>query len=514
MPLSLKEFHHSYRSKIIDEWVNSLKENAGPLYASRPREELFGTITQAFEANYHFLVDGQMGPINRFINKICKMRLEAGFHLSDVQTAFELYRIIVIPILAEECSPDDFLRGVVNINRCLAYTIRRFSDHFQNMHEKKILAHNRQLEDEVRLRTKALRESELRYKVLVEEINDGYFVIQDQVIVFANRAFCRMHGYLPEEVLGKKFYAFLAPMSRKEVIDIYKRSLENQPSPAIFEYMRLTQNGHTYPTEIRANVVAYEGRMSNIGICRDITERVKMEKKVRESERMAYIGQITTSLSHEIRNPLSAIKMNLQILEKNPDIQGNDKRRVNISIRETTRLERILTELLDFAKPLELAFSSSDLNEILSACTETLDVKFKENNLSITAALDETVPVFQADAGKLEQAFLNLLLNAIDASSEGSRITVRSLYHPDGKQPYVEVLVQDEGHGIQPRFMEEIFKPFFSTRTKGTGLGLSNVSRIVHAHGGWMKAENRPSKGASFHVTLPTGNEYGQDFDH
>lgn len=262
MPLSLKEFHHTYRSQIIDKWVDGLKEDAGPLYAARPREELEGTITEAFEANYHFLVEERMGPINQFIDKICKMRLEIGFLLSDVQTAFEFYRIIVIPILAEQCAYRDFVQAVANINRCLAYTIRRFSEHFQDMHEKKILAHNRQLEDQVRARTRALQESELRYKILVEEINDGYFVIQDQVIVFANRAFCKMHDYLPEEVLGKKFYTFLASASRENVIEIYRKSVENKPGPVVFEYMRLTKNGNVFPTEIRANVTAYEDRKS------------------------------------------------------------------------------------------------------------------------------------------------------------------------------------------------------------------------------------------------------------
>jgi PAS domain S-box-containing protein len=509
MPLSLKEFHHTYRSQIIDEWVDKLKKNAGPLYAARPREELVGTITQAFQANYHFLVEGRMGPINRFINKICKKRLETGFLLSDVQTAFELYRIIVIPILNEQCSNQNFVQAVEKINVCLAYTIRRFSEHFQDMHEKKILDHNRQLEDQVRARTRALRESELRYKILVEEINDGYFVIRDQIIVFANRAFCQMHGYLPEEVLGKKFYDFLAPVDRKSVIDIYKKSIENQPSPAIFEYMRLTKDGREYPTEIRANIADYDGRLSNIGICRDMTERVKMEKKVRESERLAYIGQITTSLSHEIRNPLSAVKMNLQILEKNPDIQGNDKRRVEISVRETTRLERILNQLLDFAKPLQVVFAPVDLNGVLNICREALDVKFKEKHLRVTENFDETAPFLLGDAGKLEQAFFNLFFNAVDASAEGGSININSLFHADCEKPHMEVLVSDEGHGIETEVIKKIFKPFFSTRTKGTGLGLSNVKRIVRAHGGRIEAENRPSNGATFRVTLPLGRKHG-----
>ena len=278
--------------------------------------------------------------------------------------------------------------------------------------------------------------------------------------------------------------------------------------------MRLTRDGSVFPTEIRATVAAYDGQLSNIGICRDITERVKMEKKVRESERMAYIGEITTSLSHEIRNPLSAVKMNLQILEKNPTIKGNDKRRVNISIRETSRLERILTQLLDFAKPLQLVFAPMDLNRTLAACVEALEVKFKEKGLTVTETLDRTVPVFSADAGKLEQAFYNLFFNAIDASDQGGHIKVTSRVHNHDTRPYVEVVIKDDGHGIKPRYMGEIFKPFFSTRTKGTGLGLSNVKRIVHAHRGWIKAGNRPTKGATFRVNLTIGGDHGQNTDH
>ena len=500
---SLKSFHHRYRSHIIDAWVERLKKEAGAQYAARPRMELIGTISQAFEANHQFLIDGEMGPINRFIDRITEMRLEAGFLLSDVQKAFELYRTIVFPLLATEAGIDDFLAASTRINQCLAYTIHRFSDHFQGMHEKEILAHNTHLKHEVADRTKDLRESELKYKILVEEINDGYFVIQDQVIIFANRAFCSMHAYTLQEVLGRKFYLFLAPPNRKRVIDIYNRSLEKQPAPSTFEYMRLTKSGEVFPTEITAKVVTYEGRPANIGICRDITERVKMEEKVRETERMAYIGQITASLSHEIRNPLSAVKMNLQILEKNKEIKGNDQRRIHISTREVIRLERILNQLLDFAKPLQIALSPIDINQTLNSCIETLDVKLKEEQLSVVLSLDKSMPLFQADSARLEQTFFNLLLNAMEASNPDGNIWVSSVLIASKSGPVAEIVIEDEGNGIEEKYVDELFKPFFSTKTKGTGLGLPNVDRIVRAHGGRVHAERRSSKGATFRVHLP-----------
>ncbi len=295
-----------------------------------PGQELYETVTEAFDAEYNVLVNDDFNYINNFINKITKMRLEAGFLLSDVQKAFELFRSIVVPLLAKETTLEEFLATITRLNQCLKYTIHRFSDHFQTLHEKEIIEHNRLLEKEVKTRTSELKESELKYKTLVEEINDGYFVVQNEVIAFANQAFCRMPGYCLEEVIGKKFHVFVDSKSRKKVIKIYDKDLSERTPPRTFEYLRLSKTGKRYPTEILAKNTHYDNKLSSIGICRDITKRVKMEQKVRETEQMAYIGQITTSLSHEIRDPLSAVKMNLQILKKNPQIQGNDKRRIDI----------------------------------------------------------------------------------------------------------------------------------------------------------------------------------------
>jgi PAS domain S-box-containing protein len=512
MDFSLETFHHRNRSKIIQEWVKRLHSEVGDQYASRPVTELMDTVSEAFEADYHVLVQGDYKYINKFIDKITEMRLKSGFLLSDVQKAFELYRSIALPLLAEETSIPEFFESVDKINRCLAYTIHRFSDHFQNMHEKQIVEHNRRLEEEVRAQTAQLMESELKYKTLVEEINDGYFVVQNEHIVFANQAFCQMHEYALEEILGRKFHDFVAPESREKVRAIYKRSYQKKDVPRSFEYRRLLKSGKCFLTEILAKNTRYDNRPSSIGICRDITERVKMEQRVREAERMAYIGQITTSLSHEIRNPLSAVKMNLQILKKNPQLLGNDQRRIDISVKEVIRLERILKEILDFAKPLQVKFGPANVNEILISCIELLDMKFKEKNLSIKKVLEPLVPKIFADSEKLGQAFINLILNAIESSDDTGRICIKTLYQPDGGSPHVDVLIQDEGNGVPDEILGEIFKPFFTTKSKGTGLGLSNVKRIIEAHGGWVEPEQGHARGASFRVTIPINKkDYGQD---
>ena len=284
MDFDLAEFHDRHRDEIIGEWIRRLHTEISENYSRRPLNELTETVTGAFDADYHVMIHNDYTYLNRFIDKITRMRLEAGFALSDVQKAFELYRKIVVPILAKETTIEEFQQSITKINTCLAYTIYRFSDLFQKMHEKEIIEHNRRLEEEVRTRTAELRESERKYKTLVEEINDGYFVVQKGRIVFANKAFCHMHGYRQTDVIGKKFYAFVYEESRPKVIGIYNNSRKNIADPQIFEYMRLTRDGHKFPTEITAKITHYDNRLSNIGICRDLTERVKMEQKVRETD--------------------------------------------------------------------------------------------------------------------------------------------------------------------------------------------------------------------------------------
>jgi len=369
------------RSKIIERWVEKLHTQAGEQYAARPIEELRQTVTEAVDANYQILVNKNYDDVDVFIDKITDMRLKAGFSLSDVQKAFELYRIVLIDILLSHAAKKEVHAIIEQLNICLAYTMNRFSDHFQDMHQKKILEQNRELEQIVERRTAALQ----------------------------------------------------------------------------------------------------------------------------ESERMAYIGQITASLSHEIRNPLSAIKMNLQILSSNQKITGNDRRRVDISVSEVIRLEKILTQLLDFAKPLQLNIKSCNICHILKSYIELLEIKFREQNLDVVTFFSDKVPLLMADGEKLGQAFINILINAIESSDPFGKISVTIKKRVKNDHEYAAVMIEDEGHGFDKNVITKIFKPFFTTKTKGIGLGLANVKRIVQAHNGFVEAKNCETKGARFIIMIPTG---------
>ncbi|MFH0822589.1 MAG: ATP-binding protein [Pseudomonadota bacterium] len=487
---------------IIDEWVDRLSLMS-PSYRKRPRTELYGTVAEAFNANLEFLSSGGLSRIQRFIDFITEKRLETGFPLSDVQKAFELFRFVVIRRLREQRRFRLLAESVEPINSCLSYTIHRFSDHFQQMHEKSIQAHARNLEDEIAARTAELADSERRYKTLVEEINDGYFVIRNKLIIFANPAFCRMHGTKVEDTLGESFLMFVAPEYRERVHEAYLEACAGRPAAETIQYNRLGCPPENAATEIRARIVDVGHGPMTIGTCRDISERVAMERKVRENERMAYIGHLTASLSHEIRNPLSSIKMNLQILSRKLELAGFDQRRLEITVREVSRLESILRQLLDTARPVSAELRPTDVCELVRSCVELMEPKASENGLEIVQRYPKTPLRWKLDSERLQQALVNLILNGIEAAPEGTHITVfaRSV-HFDGNR-YLKLGVKDNGPGVSPEMMPQLFVPFSTDKVYGTGLGLSNVKKIVEAHDGTVEVRTRKGRGTTMTMRLP-----------
>jgi len=201
------------------------------------------------------------------------------------------------------------------------------------------------------------------------------------------------------------------------------------------------------------------------GTCRDITERMQTEKRIRESERLAHIGKLTTSLAHEIRNPLSSVKMNSQIILKNMDFGGNDKRRMEIIIHEICRLERILDEMLDFARPVKLNLEPASINRAMDACLEIMDARIKEKGITIKKLYSRGLPRIFVDHEKIEQAIINVLLNAVEVLPEGGNIEIitKKLRANGGG---IQVDISDDGPGISTEDLPYVFDPFFSNKKR------------------------------------------------
>ncbi len=504
----LAEILTKYRDKIIDEWIVRLHGEVSSRYAGRPLEELLKTVAGACDASFNVVVKKDFRAIDSHIEWITSLRLQGGFSLSEVQSAYELYRTILVPILIKELKGQRLLAATRRVNRCLFYTITRFSDYFQQRQEKQIRDYAQDLEREVEERTKELAESEAKYRVLVEDINDGYFVNEDGIIVFANEAFCELHGLAIQEVVGRPYTNLIAPQSLPAVQDLYEKRMAGEESKDLYIYLRRHRDGRELPTENKVKRILYEGRHAVAGICRDVTERIEHELKMREAERLAHIGELTTSLAHEIRNPLSAVKMNLQILSKKVRLGGNDRRRAEIILDEVGRLERILTEMLDFAKPLRLSLTPTSINEVLDTSLDMMEAKLKAKGAQVRKEYSSRIPLISMDADKMEQAIINVLLNAIEASGDDCRLRLatRRIRRPGAG---ILVDVSDNGRGIDPGDFPYIFDPFFSRKKAGTGLGLMNVKKIVEAHGGTVNARPLRPSGTHVRIVLPLKDCHG-----
>ncbi len=348
-----------------------------------------------------------------------------------------------------------------------------------------------------------LKESERKYKTLVEDINDGYFVCRDDRIVYANDAFLAMHGYDREEVLERDYRDFISPECVADVQKMVTKQMLGTTNPENLEFQRRHKDGSKLPTELKIGLSEFGGSAAIIGISRDVSERKRLQQKVLENERLASIGELSSRLAHEIRNPLSAIKMTIQILSKNLKVDGFDKKRFEIALTEIKRLDHFLQDMLHFARPVRMTKALNSLSDIVSECLDLLRDKAKSRDILLFLSKPRELKRVFADYTKMQEVFLNIFLNSMEAMPDGGEINVSIMEIPTESGPMVEVEIRDTGSGIPMKHLPCIFEPFYSTKTEGSGLGLSNVKRIVDAHNGIIDIQSTVNAGTSFKVRLP-----------
>ena len=498
--MNLGSLLQANREAIARKWANALRSKSAARYKIHTLKEISALCTEAVDAYYLAIAKNDLTGIDHWAEKIAGLTLQNRMELSAVQNDCDLYRSIVTPIFVGGVQPKDLRRALARLNRCVTYTITRFSDFFETLYHKEIKEYADTLEQKVIKGSRELAEAEAKYLVLVEEINDGYFVELDQKIVFANRAFCKMHGYEKEEVIGLHFTELIARESLDRIRTLQTQRLRGEEVINEYTHFRRHKDGTSLPTETKAEVIQFQGRLATFGICRDISERIKMEQRVRDAENLAHIGQLATSLAHEIRNPLSSIKMCIQFALDGFLDGSDEKESLEISAKEIHRLERILSEMLDLARPVSLTPQATSANDIVSSSLLLLQHRFREKKITVVKKLSDELPSVSVDAGKIEQAMLNVLLNAVEAVDELGEVTVTTEVSED--QQHVFIKVSDDGPGIHPEDILCLFDPFFTKKKNGTGLGLFNVKKIIEAHNGTVSVIDS-HKGLSLLIALP-----------
>jgi two-component system NtrC family sensor kinase len=239
-------------------------------------------------------------------------------------------------------------------------------------------------------------------------------------------------------------------------------------------------------------------------------EDLKRSKSyMRRADRLASLGTLAAGLAHEIRNPLVAIKTFTQLLPERFEDEEFRNHFTNIASTEVDRISSLITELLDFARPSDPKLEYEDINSILEGMILLVSTETKKKQISIIKNYASDLPPIQIDREQIKQVFLNILLNSIEATPERGEVTIktRSFTKPGGES-YIQIEVTDTGRGIPAEHLEDIFTPFFTTKSKGSGLGLSISHQIVQDHRGYIDVESELNKGASFFINLPLNQEH------
>jgi two-component system sensor histidine kinase PilS (NtrC family) len=241
----------------------------------------------------------------------------------------------------------------------------------------------------------------------------------------------------------------------------------------------------------------------------DLTDIKRMEEQVRQADRLAAIGRLAAGLAHEIRNPIGSIRGSVEVLGGSLDPKGDDRRLMDIVLRESDRLDAIIRDFLQFSRPPHLVRVPTDVAGMLD---EILLMLGHQNGLQgadaprveIRREVAEPTVKADVDPSQMRQALWNLCLNAVEAMPQGGelRVCVRAKTMESGR-PVVLITVEDTGVGITAAELTQVFEPFYTTKPQGTGLGLAIAHRIVEDHGGEMRVQSEPYRGTRFTISLP-----------
>jgi len=240
-------------------------------------------------------------------------------------------------------------------------------------------------------------------------------------------------------------------------------------------------------------------------IFQDITKMAEMEEQVRRQERLASVGSLAAGIAHEIRNPLASLSGSIQVLQGELNLQGDNRHLMEIVLRETDRLNTIITEFLEYARPRATQNDRIVLSSILEE-TATLLKNSRDFHDGTRLILDiDPTLAMQGDVQRVRQVFWNLLINACQSMPDGGEIRIRAhaLTVSDAGMDVLEILISDTGQGIPRDYLDKLFDPFFTTKTGGTGLGLAIVYRIIEDYGGTIAVESQDGHGAQFTIRLP-----------
>lgn len=336
---------------------------------------------------------------------------------------------------------------------------------------------------------------------LVENMPIGLIALDTTLIITSfNQVADRFLNLSAVNAIGKNASDILPPKFLELVAnaEIEKNALEKEIVCRISGDVRL-------PLEVSASKLKDEKGdfLGYVLLFKDLREVRLLQKALARSQRLASIGSLAAGVAHEIRNPLSSIKgLATYFRDRHHEIP-EDQEVSAIMIQEVDRLNRVVSQLLEFAKPVAILKQPIAISEVISNTIKLIDRHPKDQEIEIKTHISSDIPVISADKDKINQVFLNLLLNSVEAMTSGGNIDIKAF----ADQDHLVVQIADTGTGISETDITQIFNPYFTTKQTGTGLGLAIVHNILEAHDGDIRVENQTGRGTLVTIRLPLENQ-------
>lgn len=366
----------------------------------------------------------------------------------------------------------------------------------------------------------ALRESEAKYRSILENIREGYFELDlSGIFVFFNESLCTIFDYPRDRLLGTNVRSLIPPKSRSMIDRVMEQIRQTGLSEEIID-LDISKGSGVRGT-IAMTMSAIRDSSGDItgfrGIARDVTEHKRLETQLLQAQKMEAIGTLAGGLAHDFNNLLMAIQGNISLLSLNPQASSLDPKRIeNIEqcIRSGSELTR---QLLGFARGGKYEVAPTDLNKLVLKTSDMFGHAKKE--ISVHTELQDDLWSVEVDKGQIEQVLLNLYVNAWHAMPGGGQLLLKSenlhldeafvrAYEAEPGR-YVRISVTDTGVGMDEKTLQRVFEPFFTTRDKsqGSGLGLTSAYSIVRNHGGFISVYSEVGIGSTFNIYLPASDK-------
>ncbi len=361
---------------------------------------------------------------------------------------------------------------------------------------------------EKELRQKHLEQAIIESKKRLMAVFDGIMsplaiTDLDHNIIMVNKATASLFGDKIPRLLGRKCYEAFRKESEpclncpvSETIRTSKPSHRLSTNPIV----NRTLEEYTYP------IFDASGNLSliiNYGI--DVTDKIKMERQLVQADKMASLGTLAAGIAHEIRNPMATINLNTQILLRDLDV-GEEHQVYMLDIqKEVKKIERIISEILEFSKPRPAHLVENNINEVVLSVHELTRVQLRQDDLRVHFNLADHLPAVLIDPAQISQVVINLVINAMQAMPDGGDLTVTT--QTDSTTRRVELLVGDTGLGIPNENLSKIFDPFFTNKPEGTGLGLSIARQILDKNQAAIRVSSKEGQGTVFRIMFKTVEE-------